>query len=368
MVPFEGISREATPAHVRLQRQVLFTEETYNLSEPELRRRFVEPWLTGKPIIIKGRTWVPERSRIAILEGPDLTSTQRSWLQGWTKAMELSENVTDRFLHPPPIPVENVRSAARTTTKLENGVPEAEPEGSEPEADPAAAGKKEAAEEPEVSPKPTGKPWHHRVFDVSRARGVVAAAVVAGLIVIILAPFVTSLPSLPYQAARALYFAFVIRAGEQFDLENSVRHRPPWQGTPTLYGKSFAYATGSDKGSLTETNGLAVEHHSISELTDKAVEFNGIPTEFVGKVRSELTASSSDVTPLATEYVLIGSKLGAFVFVGLSSLAAASGTPSVGETVIVRGVVVASGVALGGRWTYARGRLRHGLEQRSSTN
>lgn len=58
--------------HVRLQRQVLFTEETYNLSEPELRRRFAEPWLAGKPIIIKGRTWVPERSRIAILEGPDL--------------------------------------------------------------------------------------------------------------------------------------------------------------------------------------------------------------------------------------------------------------------------------------------------------
>jgi hypothetical protein len=68
--------------HVRLQRQVFFTEETYNLSEPELRRLFVEPWLAGKSIIIKGRTWVPEHSRIAILEGPDLTSTQRSWVQG----------------------------------------------------------------------------------------------------------------------------------------------------------------------------------------------------------------------------------------------------------------------------------------------
>ena|GEM_PF-1702230 len=90
--------------HVRLQRQVLFTEETYNLTEAELLQRFVDPWLAGKPIIIKGRTWVPERSRISILEGPDLTSTQRSWVQGWTKAMELSENVTDRFLHPSPAP------------------------------------------------------------------------------------------------------------------------------------------------------------------------------------------------------------------------------------------------------------------------
>jgi hypothetical protein len=124
-----------------------------------------------------------------------------------------------------------------------------------------------------------------------------------------------------------------------------VRHRPPWQGTPTLYGKSFGYATGSDNGSLAETDGLAVKHHSISELADKAVDFNGIPTEFVGKVRSEISASSAYDTPLATEYVLTGSELGAFAFVGLSSLAGAGATPSVGETVIVRGVVVASGVA-----------------------
>lgn len=331
--------------HVRLQRQVLFTEETYNLSEPELRRRFVEPWLAGKPIIIKGRTWMPERSRIAILEGPDLTSTQRSWVQGWTKAIELSENVTDRFLHPPPIPVEKVHAPERTTTNPEKGVPEAEPEGSEPDADPVAAGNELAAEAPEGSSKPADKPWYRSVFDVSTARGVIAATVVAGLIVIILAPLVTSLPSLPYKAARAIYFGFAIRAGEQFDLENSVRHRPPWQRAPTLYGKSFGYATGSDNGSLAATNGVAVELHSISELADKAVNFNGIPTEFVGQVRSEVAASSAYDTPLATEYVLTGSKLGAFAFVGLSSLATAGATPSVGETVVVRGVVVASGVA-----------------------
>ena len=253
--------------------------------------------------------------------------------------------MTDRFLHPPPIPVEKARSAERTTTKPENGAREAETKGSEPEADPVAAGNEEAAEAPEGSSKPVGKPWYRTVFDVSTARGVVAATVVAGLIVIILAPLVTSLPSLPYKAARAVYFEFAIRAGEQFDLENSVRHRPPWQGTPTLYGKSFGYATGSDNGSLAETNGLAVKHHSISELVDKAVNFNGIPTEFVGKIRSEITVSSAYDTPLATEYVLTGSKLGAFAFVGLSSIAAAGATPSVGETVLVRGVVVASGVA-----------------------
>jgi len=198
--------------HVRLQRQVFFMEEVYNLSERELRLRFVEPWLAGKPIIIKGRTWVPERSRIVILEGPELTSTQRSWAQGWTKAIELSENVTDRFLHPRPIP--EVRSPARTASKLENGVPEDDPEGSE--AGPAAAGEEEDAEASRVSSKPAGnKPWYRTVFDVSTARGVVATTVVGGLIVIILAPLVTSLPPLPYEAARAIYFGLAIRAGEK---------------------------------------------------------------------------------------------------------------------------------------------------------
>ncbi len=216
--------------HVRLQRQVLFTEETYNLSEPELQRRFVEPWLTGKPIIIKGRTWVPERSRIVILEGPDLTSTQRSWVQGWTKAIELSENVTDRFLHPPQIPAEEIRSTgSTTTTKQEDRSPAAEPEGSGHEANPATVRKGEAVEAPKGSSKPAGKPWYHTMFDVSTARGVIGTGLVVGLAVVILAPLVTSLPSIPYQAARSLYFAFATSAAEQFDLESDVRHRPAWQ-------------------------------------------------------------------------------------------------------------------------------------------
>jgi hypothetical protein len=180
---------------------------------------------------------------------------------------------------------------------------------------------------------------------------VVTTAVVAGLAVVILAPLVTSLPSLPYKAGRSLYFALAISAKEKFDLENDVRHRPPWQRTPTLYSKSFSYAIGSitghvDDGRLAETSGLAVVHRSISELAEKAVEFNGIPTEFVGKVQSDTTVSAEEESgPLATEYVLTGSKLGAFAFLGLSSVQNAGISLSVGETVVVRGVVVASGVA-----------------------
>jgi hypothetical protein len=339
--------------HVRLQRQIIFTEETYNLNEAELMRRFVDPWLAGKPIIIKGRTWVPERSRISILEGPDLTSTQRSWVQGWTKALELSENVTDRFLHSPPVAVEKARSTVPIAAEPESGAREAEPGADEPtDLAPAASGAGAA----DGSWRRPDKPWYRTVFDVSTARGAVASAVVGGLIVLLLAPLVTSLPSLPYEGARSLYFFFAASAKEKFDLESDVSHRPIWLKAPTLYGKSLSYAVGanggsSDDGQVAETNHLVVEHHSISELVEKAVEFNGIPTEFVGRVQSDMAISpEEDQGPLTTEYVLTGSKLGAIAFLGISYVETGGISLSVGETVVVRGVVVASGVAreLGG--------------------
>jgi hypothetical protein len=264
----------------------------------------------------------------------------------------LSENVTDRFLHPSPaVSVEKVRSTVPMTNKLASGAPEAKPEGDKPRPDPAPPTSVGSTEAPGGSGKRPDKAWYLTVFDVSTARGAVASAVVAGVIVLLLAPLVTSLPSLPYKAARSLYFAFAISAREKSDLESDVRHRPTWQKTPTLYGKSFSYAISanggnSDDGQLAETSGLAVEHHSISELAEKAVEFNGIPTEFVGKVQSDMTVSSEeDEGPLTTEYMLTGSKLGAVAFLGISYVKTGGISLSVGETVVVRGVVVASGVA-----------------------
>lgn len=166
-------------------------------------RRFVDPWLAGKPIIIKGRTWVPERSRISILEGPDLTSTQRSWVQGWTKALELRER--DR-----PIPAFTAGPGGEGTLDrshscgTESGAREAEPGPDEPtDLAPAQSGAGAA----DGSGKRPDKPWYRTVFDVSAARGAVASAVVGGLIVLLLAPLVTSLPSLPYEGARSLYFS-----------------------------------------------------------------------------------------------------------------------------------------------------------------
>ncbi len=99
------------PFHVRLQRW-LRTEDAFNLSEQEVRERFVDAWRRGEPIIIRGRTWVPRQATISIREGPALTSSQRSWGQGWMKAHEVGEDVTDRFLHS--VASDHVSAAAST--------------------------------------------------------------------------------------------------------------------------------------------------------------------------------------------------------------------------------------------------------------
>jgi hypothetical protein len=58
----------------------------------------VSPWERGEPIVIDGRRWIPDATRITVYEGPPLTSNQRSMGQGWTKAIEFGENVTTTVL------------------------------------------------------------------------------------------------------------------------------------------------------------------------------------------------------------------------------------------------------------------------------
>ncbi len=56
-------------------------------------------------------------------------------------------------------------------------------------------------------------------------------------------------------------------------------------------------------------------------------------------------SSEEDQGPLTKEYMLTGNKFGAVAYLGVSYVETGSVSLSVGETVAVRGVVVASGVA-----------------------
>jgi hypothetical protein len=192
--------------------------------------------------------------------------------------------------------------------------------------------------------QPASAPWYHRLFDVSSARGRFAATVAAGLAVIALAPLVTSLPSVPVKAVHWTYL-FVSGEKEEANLEDAVKGRPIWQRTPSLLGKSFDYATGSQHGQLAETDGTAIRQHSIAELAAKAVEFDGVPTEFVGRATSEATISTDILAPLGVEYMLTGAKGVPVAYLGVAPDNTPAFSFSAGDVVLIRGVVVASGVA-----------------------
>jgi SEFIR domain len=88
------------PYHVRLSAGPLNLriKELFNLDRETLVSKIVEPWTQGRPILLDGRQWLPDATKISVYEGAALTSQQRSMWQGWTKAMEFGENVTNEVL------------------------------------------------------------------------------------------------------------------------------------------------------------------------------------------------------------------------------------------------------------------------------
>jgi hypothetical protein len=71
---------------------------SFNLSPEELQRTVLEPWLSGRPILLGDRKWDPEESKLRILEGSELSNPELSFGQGWANAERGSEDVTGRLL------------------------------------------------------------------------------------------------------------------------------------------------------------------------------------------------------------------------------------------------------------------------------
>ena len=100
----------ATPAegpylfHVQVRKGWFSTAEAFNLSDSELRERFVEPWLQGRQVVAGSKGWLPTEAELSIYEGPRLSSQQRTFGQGWLNVVQFGEDVTDRFLTSAPSP------------------------------------------------------------------------------------------------------------------------------------------------------------------------------------------------------------------------------------------------------------------------
>src|SRR5882757_8376425 len=61
---------------------------SFNLTEEELGRTVLDPWLSGRPILLVDRKWKrdDEDSRLRILEGPELSVQDLAFSQGWANA------------------------------------------------------------------------------------------------------------------------------------------------------------------------------------------------------------------------------------------------------------------------------------------
>jgi hypothetical protein len=72
---------------------------SFNLTEEELGRTVLDPWLSGRPILLGDRKWTrDDDSRLRILEGPELSMQDLAFSRGWSNAERVSTEVTASVL------------------------------------------------------------------------------------------------------------------------------------------------------------------------------------------------------------------------------------------------------------------------------
>jgi hypothetical protein len=83
--------------HVEL-RQFPHVARAFNQTRDELEQRFLAPWTAGAIVEWGDRKWAPERSRLTVLEGPELRPDEIGLGRGWANATRGGEDVTERVL------------------------------------------------------------------------------------------------------------------------------------------------------------------------------------------------------------------------------------------------------------------------------
>lgn len=73
---------------------------SFNLTEEELGRTVLDPWLSGRAVLLGDRKWSrnDEDSRLRILEGPELSIQDLAFSQGWANAERSAADVTTTVL------------------------------------------------------------------------------------------------------------------------------------------------------------------------------------------------------------------------------------------------------------------------------
>jgi hypothetical protein len=79
--------------HVEL-RQFPHIARAFNLTREELLARILAPWVAGTSIDLNERRWTPEKTRLTILEGPELRPDEMGLGRGWANAGRAGRDVT----------------------------------------------------------------------------------------------------------------------------------------------------------------------------------------------------------------------------------------------------------------------------------
>jgi hypothetical protein len=83
--------------HVEL-RQFLHVARAFNLTREELDARILHPWVNGDSIALQDRSWSAQRSKLTIIEGPELAPGDLGLGRGWSNAVREGEDVTAAFV------------------------------------------------------------------------------------------------------------------------------------------------------------------------------------------------------------------------------------------------------------------------------
>jgi hypothetical protein len=103
--------------HVELRR-FPHVARAFNVSDQELRTRYVIPWARGSAITLDDRRWMPDdKTRLTIYEGSPIAPEQRGLGRGWSAVTREGRDVTEQLLNEvrnavaPSVPLPELKAA-----------------------------------------------------------------------------------------------------------------------------------------------------------------------------------------------------------------------------------------------------------------
>jgi hypothetical protein len=78
--------------HVEIRRGRRWARE-FNLSEEDLRRSVLDPWVRGRPVSLGDREWDPGDCDLRVIEGPELSPEDLAFGRGWGAAERSGRDV-----------------------------------------------------------------------------------------------------------------------------------------------------------------------------------------------------------------------------------------------------------------------------------